>query len=168
MKVRHQTDRILVVDDHPNAATATGEEAGRLEATGAQRDPAVGGVFGSPRRGVEIWHLTGTTPRRPAVPRSGEKVSLWFRVSPMRPDLHLCLVVENFRADGLDEMPGVVKATHFENRNACGYWRCHIGPFREGDTVAYFVTGHWGGREIICGKQHWFRVRRAYLDVRRF
>ncbi len=132
-----------------------------MEMNGTQRHHAEGGLFAGPHRGVEIWHLTHNTPRQPGTPCPGEAVSLWFGVSPAQPYMQMCVVVENDRADGLDEMPQVIKATHELDKEGLSYWQCQIGPFAEGDTVAYFAVGHWGGREIICGMQHWFRVRSA-------
>jgi hypothetical protein len=126
--------------------------------TGAQLYRAPEALFAGPHQGVEIWHLTGNTPRQPDTPVAGEPVTLRFGVSAMQPHMQLCVVVENDRADALDAMPQIIKATRRLDSNGSSYWQCQIGPFEECDTVAYFAVGNWGGREIICGKQHWFRV----------
>jgi hypothetical protein len=121
--------------------------------------------FAASHGSVEVWHLTGNTPRQPVDPHAGEKVALWFATTPVTPGLDLYIVIENNRADDLDEMPRVVKATWKHDNNGSSYWRGDIGPFEQGDTVAYFTVGNRDGRETICGHDHWFRVRPAYQEA---
>jgi hypothetical protein len=124
----------------------------------AQQNGYANAYFAASHGTVEVRHLTGNTPRQPIAPHAGEKVTLCFATCPALPELDLYVVIENDRADDLDEMPRVVKATWKHNSDGSSYWQCEIGPFEEGDTVAYFTVGNRGGHETICGQQHWFRV----------
>lgn len=107
---------------------------------------------------AQLWHFTGNTPRKPAQPRAGENVTLWFGTSPIQPSVEVFVVVETDRADDLDEPPRVVKAIRDHDRDNNSYWRCEIEPANAGDTVAYFAVACHEGRELVCGKQHWFLV----------
>jgi hypothetical protein len=116
---------------------------------------------------VKLWHLTQNTPRTPAEPRAGETVTLWFGTSPVLPGLDVFVVLEKAGADRLEELPLVERAVLDHSKEGHSFWRCEVGPFPAGRTIAYFAVGNWWNRELACGEQHWFRVAHGPPGTRR-
>jgi len=87
-----------------------------------------------------VWHLTPDAPRSPHRVSPGEQVTLYIGTWPTEPGQAVWVTYRVAHSDRTSEA-GQVEALWQRNEGVNSYWRAEIGPFAEGDRVAYTVHG---------------------------
>lgn len=94
-----------------------------------------------------FWHLTPDTLRSPRHPSRGEKVHLQIGTYPIEPGQSIWVEYQVERPDGLLRQERTEAAWQF-NRGNNSYWSAQIGPFDEGNRIAYRIMGSVSREEI--------------------
>ena len=89
---------------------------------------------------MNVWHLTPDAVRDPHRISAGQEVHLWIGTWPIEPDQTVAVICETERVSGEKETRHAVVEWRF-NRGPNSYWETSIGPFMDGDRVAYTVRG---------------------------
>jgi hypothetical protein len=89
---------------------------------------------------VEVWHLASDTPRLPRHPSADEFVRLRVGTWPIEPGQSVRAEARVRHSDGTEDRIQA-EAMWSDNRGNNSYWAIALGPFRDGDEVAYAVRG---------------------------
>lgn len=113
---------------------------------------------------MNVWHLTGDSPRIPHRVAPGETVKLMIGTWPIEPGQAVWIV---YHVEGADAEPLQCKAeaSWHRNRGPNSEWVAEIGPFPIGSEITYQVRGRSGGEEYV-GPETRFRVSpRLHLAI---
>jgi alpha-amylase/alpha-mannosidase (GH57 family) len=89
---------------------------------------------------MEIWHDTVDAPRRPRRVSPGETVDVTVGTWPIGAEQSVSVRWEVMAADGA-RREGATPAAWHHNDTVNSSWTAPLGPFAEGDEVAYTVQG---------------------------
>lgn len=89
---------------------------------------------------MQVWHLTPDASREPRRVTPGAPVNLRIGAWPIEPGQE---VIVEYRVTPFGALTagGQVQAQWVENRGENSYWTATLGPFADGDSVDYHVTG---------------------------
>jgi alpha-amylase/alpha-mannosidase (GH57 family) len=90
---------------------------------------------------MQIWHLTPDAGREPRRVSAGQVVRLRIGTWPVEPDQSVMVHYQVEHRDGPAEERRLDAAWQ-SNRDGNSYWEAQLGPFADGDRIAYTVRGY--------------------------
>jgi alpha-amylase/alpha-mannosidase (GH57 family) len=96
---------------------------------------------------MQVWHLTPDAGRDPHRVTPGIPVRLRIGTWPVEPGQQVHVEFRVVSWGGV-ATTGHVPARWVENRGGNSYWQAGLGPFRDGDRIAYRIAGSVGGAAV--------------------
>lgn len=100
---------------------------------------------------MNLWHLTPDADRDPRRVTPGIPVRLSIGTWPLEPGQQVAVDYSVASAGG-ETTSGTVRASWMANRGENSYWSATLGPFADGDRVAYWITLSSRGERVVSDR----------------